>query len=298
MGNTVLFRLDFRRVLLIALPGILLYGFVVIVPVVSAFRQSLFTDLNFQLKWAGAQNYLELATDGGFWFAFRNNLLIIAINFVFQICLAFAVAVVLHSRFAVFKEFFRVFLFLPVILAPIVVGYLWTIIYNYDYGLLNALLRALGWGTGARHWLSDPSIVMYAVIAPMTWQFIGFFVVIFLAGLSSVPQELLEAAEIDGASLPRRTRSIILPLMRNTWRVVLVLSTANGVKVFDQPFVMTRGGPGLSSTVLAQYAYDQSFLRARLSYAATVSVGMMAISLALVLLALFVFGRFLRNVND
>ena len=200
-----MFRRDFRKALAIALPGILLYGFIVLIPMVSAFRQSLYTDLNFQLRWVGLGNYQELVTDGGFWFAFRNNLLIIGINLVLQIILAFIIAVILHSRYAVFKGFFRVFLFLPVILAPIVVGYLWTIIYNYDYGFLNAVLRALGRGGLARHWLSTPSIVMYAVIAPMTWQFIGFFVVLFLGGLSSVPQELLEAAEIDGASLFRRT---------------------------------------------------------------------------------------------
>lgn len=275
-------------------PGALLYGFIVIVPLLGAIVYSLYTDLNFRLKFAGLQNYAELLVDIDFWQSFQRNLIIIGFSLVFQIGLAFTIAVIMNSRQLVWPRFLRSVLFLPVVLSPIVVAFLWLLIYNKDLGLVNVILRSLGLDHLTRSWLDDPQLVIYAVTIPLIWQYTGLYLVIFLAGFSSIPQEVLEQAEIDGASMVQKTWYVTLPLMADTWKVVLVLAIAGGVKIFEHPYAMTRGGPGLSSTVLAQYAYNQSFVRAKLTYGTTVAVGMVIISLALILVSSFVLDKVLR----
>jgi raffinose/stachyose/melibiose transport system permease protein len=166
-----------------------------------------------------------------------------------------------------------------------VVSFLWRLIYNVDYGLINTVLRGIGLGGLARAWLADPSVVIYAVTFPMTWQYTGFFVVIFLAGLTNIDPDLLDAAQIDGANGWQRGIHVILPLMAGTWRAVLILSTANGMKVFEHPFAMTHGGPGVSSAVIAVYAVINVFMRNHLTYGSTIAMAGVILSFGLILLA-------------
>lgn len=294
MQGSVLFRPNIRRLLLFLAPGTLLYGFIVLVPLVGAVIYSLYSDLNFRLKFVGLENYAELIVDIDFWQSFQRNLIIIGFSLVFQIGLAFAIAVIMNSRQLWWPRFTRSVLFLPVVLSPIVVAFLWLLIYNKDLGLVNVILNSLGLEHLTRSWLDDPQLVIYAITIPLIWQYTGLYMVIFLAGFSSIPQEILEQSEIDGASTMQKTRYVTLPLMADTWKVVLVLAIAGGVKIFEHPYAMTRGGPGLSSTVLAQYAYNQSFVRAKLTYGTTVAVGMVVISLALVALSSFLLDKMLR----
>ena len=182
-------------------------------------------------------------------------------------------------------------MFFPVMLAPIVVAFIWILIYNINWGLLNSILQGIGLENLSQLWLDDPKIVIYSITIPLMWQYVGLFLVIFLAGLTSVPDELLEAAEIDGANNFQKTIFVTLPLMAKTWRVVLVLAISGAVKVFEQPYVTTRGGPGMSSTVLAQYAYDMSFSRIKISYGSTIAVGMLFISLFLIILSWLIMDK-------
>ncbi len=284
MTSSVLFRPSFKKLVLYLGPGAVLYGLIVFVPIIGAFWHSLHTDFNFQFRFVGLGNYEEMVTDPDFWFAFRNNLIILGLSLVFQISVAFMIAVMMNSRQVKFPGFYRTVLFFPVILSPVVVGFIWTLVYNIDRGLLNSFLRAIGLETWTQLWLDNPDIVIYSVTVPLMWQYIGLFVVIFLAGLSSIPAELLESAEIDGANGFQKTVHVTFPLLAGTWKVVLILAISGAVKIFEQPFVLTRGGPGIASTVLAQYAYDMSFGRAKLTYGSTVAVGMLVLSFALILI--------------
>ena len=288
-SSSVLFRPSWKRLVLYLGPGIVLYGFVVFVPILNAFRQSLFTDLNFQFKYVGFQNYVTLLKDGNFWVALGNNMTILILSMVIQISLAFVIAVMMHSQLVKFSKFYRTVMFFPVVLSPIVVAFIWLLIYNVHWGLLNTLLRGLG--LEGQQWLDNPEIVIFSVTVPLMWQYIGLFLVIFLAGLSSIPMELLEAAAIDGANNVQKTLYVTFPLLAKTWRVVLILAISGAVKIFEQPYVMTRGGPGMSSTVLAQYAYDMSFSRTKLTYGSTVAVGMLIISFGLIALSWIIMDR-------
>ncbi len=298
MSSSVIFRPTVKKLVWGLGPALLIYGLMVVAPLIYAIVHSLYTDFNYKYKFAGLSNYVTLVQDAEFWLALKNNFSIIGVNLFLQIGLAFIVALVMSSKLVTAKEFIRIFIFFPVILTPIVVAFLWTLIYDNDQGLLNVALRGMNLDGWTRNWLVDPQIVMYAVIAPMTWQYLGLFVVIFTAGLTSVPRDLLEAAEIDGANALKKTLYVTLPLMANTWKVILVLSTANGIKVFEQPFAMTRGGPGSASTVLAIFAYNQSFLRSKLTYGSTIAIAMLLVTLLLIGLVTLLFNTiFLRRRN-
>jgi raffinose/stachyose/melibiose transport system permease protein len=299
LNSSVVFKPTWKKLLLGLGPGVLIYAVMVIGPLVYAFINSLYTDINYKFHWAGLLNYVNLVQDPDFWSSFKNNLLIIGINGVLQVGLAFVLALLISSKLVVAKKFVRIFIFFPVILTPFVVANLWTLIYDYNQGLLNIILNSLHLHNLAQNWLVNPKIVMYAVIAPMTWQYLGLFVVIFLAGLTSIPQDLLEAAEMDGANGVQKTMNVTLPLMANTWRVILVLSTASGIKVFDQPFAMTRGGPGVASSVLSIFAYNQSFLRSKLAYGSTVAIGMVIVTLILIGVVTYLFNLiFIKRRNN
>jgi raffinose/stachyose/melibiose transport system permease protein len=289
LNSPVVFKPTWKKLLLGLGPGVLIYAVIVIGPLIYAFIISLYSDVNYKFHWAGLLNYINLVQDPEFWMSFKNNLMIIGINGVLQIGFAFVLALLINSKLVVAKKFVRIFIFFPVILTPIVVANLWSLIYDYNQGMLNVVLTALHLQNLVQNWLVNPKIVMYAVIAPMTWQFLGLFVVIFLAGLTSIPQDLLEAAEMDGANGVQKTMQVIMPLMANTWKVILVLSTANGIKVFDQPFVMTGGGPGVASSVLSIFAYDQSFHRAKLAYGSSVAIGMVILTLILIGVVTYLF---------
>ncbi len=289
--HSVLYKPRWGKLALLLGPGFVLYAFVVLTPLFGSVWYSLHHDADYTLRFAGLANYRRLIADEDFWFAFRNNLIILVFSLVFQLGLAFAVASMMNSKQVLFARFYRVVLFLPVVLSAVVVGFIWVLIYNVDRGLLNTLLRTVGLGGWTQLWLDNPDIVIYSVTVPLLWQFVGLYLVIFLAGYSAIPTDVLEAAELDGANSLQKVRYVSLPLMVNTWRVVLILAVSGAIKVFEQPFVMTGGGPGISSTVLAQYAYNMSFVRQRMTYGSAASIGMLVLSFLLIASVLLIINR-------
>jgi raffinose/stachyose/melibiose transport system permease protein len=272
-------------------PGVLIFLFGVIMPLLTSFWYSLF-------KWSGGasmdflglKNYRDLIHDFDFWFSFKNNLIIIIICIIGQIGIAFIIASLLMSREIILKNFHRTVMFFPVVLSAVVVGFLWYIIYNKDYGILNYFLRAIGLENLIRPWLDDPKYVLFSVSLPLVWQNIGFYLVIILAGFQSIPKEIFEVSELDGATGIKKAVYITLPLLNNTFKVCLMLCISGNMKVFDHIYVMTGGGPGKSSTVLAQYAYNHSFLMFKYGYGSAASVAILIISLFLILISQMLMG--------
>ena len=278
---------------LFLLPGLVVYGGVVLTPLIGGVYYSFYETRNFQFQWVGLGNYVRLLEDGDFWFTLRNNFIIILLSVIFQITTAFVIAVLMNSRLVIAPKFLRTAIFFPVILSPVVTSFVWILVFDINNGLLNTILDGIGLGGLKQRWLDDPDIVIYSVTAALVWQYIGLFLVIFLAGLSAINQETIEAAEVDGASTFQKTVHVIFPQLASTWSVAMVLAISGGLKIFEHIFVMTGGGPGLSSTVVAQYAYSQSFLRAQFAYGNTIAVAIVVLSLTLVGLTLFLFNRFL-----
>lgn len=280
---------------LFLLPGLIVYAGVVLTPLIGGFWYSLHETRGFRFVWAGLSNYERLWNDGDFWFTLRNNFIIIFLSVVFQVTTAFIIAVLMNSRLVIAPKFLRTAIFFPVILSPVVTSFVWILVFDIDSGLLNNSLDAVGLGGLRQRWLDDPDIVIYSVTAALVWQYIGLFLVIFLAGLSAINQEVLEAAEVDGATTFQKTVFVIFPQLASTWSVAIILAVSGGLKIFEHVFIMTGGGPGLSSTVVAQYAYSQSFLRANFSYGNTIAIAIVVLSLMLVTLIIWGFNRFVSK---
>jgi multiple sugar transport system permease protein len=173
------------------------------------------------------------------------------------------------------RRIFVSFLLIPLVMPPIVISLSWKMMYDYGWGVVNYLLSLLG--LEPVYWLSDPAIALYAIIFTDVWHLTPFVMLIFLAGLQSLPTEPYEAAQIDGASHWQVFRDVTLPLLRPTILVVLLLRTIDGSKVFDKVFVMTGGGPGTATETLITHIYRNAFRGLDLGYAAAMSFMMLIV---------------------
>ncbi|MBW8821056.1 MAG: sugar ABC transporter permease [Streptomyces sp.] len=241
-------------------PFVLLFGVFGIWPVFSSLSMSV-TDITsrdvrtpFSVNFVGLENYTALFDDPTFVRAALNTLYFVAVGIPLTMVLSLAVAVALNSGIQRAKGFFRVAYFAPVVTSIVAVAVVWRYLYKPD-GMINSLLSAVG--ISGPDWLNDPNWSMPALILMAVWRHFGIPMVIFLAGLQSIPPELHEAAVVDGASRWRAFRSVTLPLLRPTTLVVAVLLSISYLQFFEEPFVMTSGGPLDSTTSISYYAYQQ-----------------------------------------
>lgn len=281
MRNGV-FKFKPIQAVLLIVPAVL-FLMIIVVPVFFALGIS-FTDWNggIHKEFIGLKNYIRVFQDKVFWTAFRNNIILIAMTVVFQITLAFLLAIAISSKAAKLKELHRNAIFIPVIISPIIIGMLWWMIYDINDGLLNTVLRGLHLDFLIQRWLDDPKVALFSAGASIVWQYVGEYMVIFLAGLQNIPSDVYEAAEVDGATGWRKMIHIIIPLLAPTFMVTFILAISGGLKIFDHIYVMTGGGPGRATTVLAQYAYDMSFKISDLGYGSTISVCILLFGVVLI----------------
>lgn len=270
----------------------LFYIFTVICPIFVGIYYSTFNwNGGINKKFIGLQNYKSLLTNSEFWGSVLNNFEILFYCLIGQVLIALLVAVLLSSKYLRLRSAYRFIIFLPCILSGVVVAFLWQIVYNANYGLLNWAMRLLGLEGAIKLWLDDPKVVIASIAIVLIWQYMGMHVVIFLASLQNISQEVLESAAIDGANGLQRTFYIVMPLMKGTIRVVTLFCISGNMKIFEQIYNMTRGGPGTASSVMAVFAYKTSFENMQMGYGSAASVLILVISLALVGVAQFILGR-------
>lgn len=280
------------RMLVYLTPGTIIYSFSVLLPILGAFYYSLFNWTGGPRKqFIGAGNYIELITDRAFWSSFNNNLYLTVVAIIGQIGLAFIFASMLNTRIARLKNLHRTLAFFPVTISAVVVGFVWSMIYDYNYGLLNIFLRAIDANDLVQPWLSRNTGIMTLVSIPIIWQYIGLYLVILLAAFTSIGKEIFEMAEIDGANSLKKALHITLPMIRGSLLVCIMLCISGNMKAFDHIFVMTGGGPGTASMVMAMYAYQTSFLKYRMGYGTALSIAILVISLGIVLLSRILLDR-------
>jgi multiple sugar transport system permease protein len=237
---------------------------------------------------AGADNVRLLATDTRFWRAVGNTFIFLAIHVPLQITTALALALALNRKLAG-RGFWRAAFFLPVVISGAVVAILWSNLYANDVGLINRLLIKLG-GSPVP-WLTDPRTAMPAIAVMVTWKNVGFYVIIYLAGLQYIPKSCQEAIELEGASSRQRFRYLTLPSLLPQTILVVTLSTINGFQLFIEPYVMTGGGPLRRTYSVVLYLYNNAFSYQKMGYAATIGVALALIIGAVVYLQRRVMGR-------
>lgn len=220
---------------------------------------------------AGMDNVRLLANDGRFWRAVANTFVFLSIHLPLQIATALALALALNRPLA-FRSFWRAAFFLPVVISGAVVAILWSNLYATDVGLINGLLVRMG--LNPVPWLTDPNTAMPAIAAMVTWKNVGFYVIIYLAGLQYIPRSCREAIEIEGATTWQRFRHLTLPMLLPQTILVVTLSTINGFQLFIEPYVMTGGGPLRRTYSIVLYLYTNAFAYQKMGYAATIGVAL------------------------
>jgi multiple sugar transport system permease protein len=238
-------------------------------------------------SFAGLDNIQLLATDARFWQAVTNTFVFLSIHLPLQIITALALALALN-RPLVFRAFWRATFFLPVVISGAVVAILWGALYATDVGLINNLLVKIG--LSPVPWLTDPTVAMPAIAVMVTWKNVGFYVVIYLAGLQYIPRSCQEAIELDGATTWQRFRHLTLPLLLPQTILVVTLSTINGFQLFIEPYVMTGGGPLGRTMSVVLYMYRNAFSYQKMGYAATIGVALAMIIGAVVTLQRRIIG--------
>jgi raffinose/stachyose/melibiose transport system permease protein len=274
------------------LPGLIIYSFVVLVPILAAFRYSFYSWTGGPKKtYIGIENYMEILQDDVFWHSFKNNVLMTVYGLIGQVGLAFVFALLLMSKMVKLKGLHRTMSYFPSTLAPVIIAFLWMLIYNYNYGLLNAGLIKLGLADLVQSWLDLTGPIVLLVSIPLSWQNIGFFTLLMLAGLSSINKEVLEVAELDGATGIRKAWYVIIPLAKPTLVVASLLCIANNMRGFEHIYALTGGGPGNASSVMALYAYQTSFMRFRYGYGSALAIAIIALTMLMILLCTLALQR-------
>ena len=271
-------------------PAVLVIGGFFFVPVAAAFLLS-FTDFDIyalasfdNTRFIGLENYAALLGDSIFWKALVNTFYFAAVGGPLTIAISLAAAVLLQARLVRFKGLFRTIYFAPVVTTLVAVAVVWRYLYHPRFGLLN---YGLGWfGIGPIDWLGDPRWAMPAIILLAVWKNFGYNMVVFVAGLQSIPEELYEAAELDGANAVQRFRHVTLPMLGPTFLFVTVITMIGYLQLFAEPYVMTQGGPLRATTSVVLLMYEQGFRWWNMGYAAAIAFVLFLVIFAVTLVQL------------
>lgn len=226
----------------------------------------------------GIDNFTRLLKDEVFGKAFWNNMYFLVFSLVVNIPLVIAISIAI-SKVRRMRNFYKSAVFVPVVISTATVAILFGVLYNFESGLINQVLRMIGGESWAQEWLSNPKLAMLSILVANAWQNIGFFIVLCLAAILNIPREIVEAANIDGATSWRETRLITLPLIRPVMFVMLLLSVSGTMKVLDIVQIMTGGGPYQSTEVMSTYMLKVGFRSMELGYGSAIGVAMFIIIL-------------------
>ncbi|GAA0401265.1 sugar ABC transporter permease [Paenibacillus motobuensis] len=272
-----------RGVIIVGLlPALFIFCFFVIVPIIWSAWYGFYDWKGIgAMKFIGFGNYAEIIQDPVFATSLRNNLIVVAASVFGQVPIALALALVLRQS-TLYQRIIRSVVFLPMVLSSVVIGIIWGYIYHPQIGILNSLLDWIGLGTWKQAWLSNPNISMYMLAIPIIWNFIGPYMIMYIAALQNIPSEIEDASAIDGAKPMRMLFSIRLPMIWDTIKVTVVLCISGSLKTFDLIYVMTGGGPAHSTELLASYMYNNTFSIYRFGYGSAISTSIIIISMVLI----------------
>jgi multiple sugar transport system permease protein len=279
-------------------PALIAIAVFFVVPVIAALVLS-FTDFDIygvadrhNVRFVGLDNYRRLLSTPLFWVALRNTVCFVVVGAPLSIAASLGAAVLLNAQVVRARGVFRTALFAPVVTTVVAVAVIWRYIFHARYGFLNYVL---GWvGIHPIDWLGDPHWSMPAMIVFAVWKNFGYNMIIFVAGLQSIPADLYEAARIDGAGRLAQFRFITVPALAPTMLLVTILTMVGYFQLFAEPYVMTRGGPDQSTTSVLYFMFEEGFKWWNLGYASAVAFVLFAIMLGGTLLQLALARRWSR----
>lgn len=282
-------KLTLRNTLLgwsFILPNFIGFAVLTLVPVVTLFYMSL-TNWNVfgKADFIGITNFQRLLADGSFQVSFWNTIYYAALHIPLTIVASLGLALLLNNKLRG-VAFFRTAAFFPYITSIVAIAVVWNLLFSPDYGPINQILRAIGIANPPG-WLTSNEWAMPAVVIVSTWRDMGYYMILFLAGLQTVPRELYEAARVDGANAWQRFRNVTIPCLRPTMFFVTVMLTINSFKIFDLILVMTDGGPGQSTLVISQFIYRKGFEESQFGYASAAAVALFFLCIVVTIIQFF-----------
>jgi ABC-type sugar transport system permease subunit len=278
-----------------AAPFVILFGIFMAFPILASFALS-FTSFGLRdlqnpigATFVGLRNYGDLLGDPLFWTSLVNTVYFVVVGVPVTLILGLLIANALNRGITRFRTAFRVGYYLPVITSIVAIAVVWRFLLNPDVGLINMLLDGIGIQGPA--WLADPALAMPSIIAMAVWRNLGFAMIVFLAGLQAIPAVLYEAASIDGAGRWQAFRFVTIPMLRPTILFMVVITTIGYLQLFEEPFVMTAGGPLDKTLSVTMYMYQQGFTFFHQGYASAVAYVLFVI----VAFVAFLQFKFLRS---
>lgn len=261
-----------KAVFIFLLPALVLFLTIIIVPIFMSVTYSL-TEWDREKVFTGFDNYKELflTNSDGFWRAVKNSLIFAAGSVFVQLPISLILALIL-ARGVKGERFYVSVYFIPVLISTVVIGQLWMKIYNPQYGLLNTVLRSMGLEQLTGNWLGDTKKVIFAVIVPVLWQYIGYHMLLMYASVRSISEEIFEAARIDGANGIQTALHITIPLMKPILKVCVTFAVVGSLKNFDLVYVMTGGGPAGASQLPSTLMVETIFSRNMYGYGSSMAI--------------------------
>lgn len=256
-------------------PAISVIGIFFALPVLAAFVLS-FTDFDIYslgnwdyIRFIGFQNYVRILETPLFWTALKNTFYFVLVGGPLSVAVSLGTALMLNSKLAKFKSLYRTIYFLPVVSSLIAVAIIWRYLYHPAHGLLNYFLSMFG--VAPIDWLGDPNIAMPAIVIMAVWKNFGYNMLIFIAGLQNIPEDLYEAAHLDGASWWQQFKEITVPMLKPTTVFIVMITIIGYFQLFAEPYIMTQGGPLNSTTSIVLLMYEQGFRWWSMGYAAAIA---------------------------
>ena len=254
-------------------PALFLYSAIVFIPIIASIYLSFFDwDVLNPMKFIGLDNYTRMFSDDDIFFiTIRNVLFLLVTSLVIQLPFGFFLALILTGNVRG-KDFFKLVFIMPAFLSSVAVGMMWTFIYHPQIGIINNLLDWLGLDSLKHLWLSEPKTVMWAVTAVVSWQFIGYTMILFIAAIQNISEEIFEAARLEGAIGWKLVWHITMPLLKPIIKVNTILISIGSLRFFDLVYVMTGGGPANVSQTLVGYLQKRSFGQLEYGYGNSLAV--------------------------
>ena len=276
-------------------PFLILFLVFLALPILASFLIS-FTDFSLgnlvdplSAPFIGLKNYARLFQDSKFLQSSLTTAIFVVFGTALNLVVGLAAALALNRGISRFRAIFRVGYYLPVVTSIVAIAVIWRFLFNVDFGLVNGLLSQFG--VRGPDWLANPTLAVGIIVGLLVWRNFGNAMIIFLAGLQGIPQDLYEAARIDGANRWQEFRHITLPMLRPTTLFLLVWTTIGFLQIFEEPFVMTQGGPLNKTLTLSMYVYQQAFNFFHQGYASAIAYTLFVVIAAIT----FIQFRFLRS---
>lgn len=263
----------------LVVPTLIVYSVFIILPIGIAVWYS-FTKYSGigKATFVGLENYMRLFKDKVFWVSLKNTMIIFVLAFVLLLTISFLIALLLNNKLKG-TDFAKALIFSPAIIAPIIVGIIWVYILDPNVGIINNILDALHLDFLKQKWIGGETLSPYSIAFIYFWQQLGYLVTIFIAGLKMIPEEVLEAVKIDGASTMQKIRYVIIPMMRSTISTVAVLIITGVFKIFEIVQQTTGGGPNHLSETLVTYSYSTAFTSGNYGYGMSLATVTFVLSL-------------------